>query len=424
MILTIQRIDQKTIFNHKLFHKYLEEFFFVSMKEGSILEGIFATYCALILADPEDGMDMSKMRRKIRETRIQSQLKEYLKPGTKTTTRDITINKSFPKDDNFGYPVTNDEKVLPRIQNNSFVTPGRREYRDPQTKRLVQSPPDLISVNLSVRLKANEVEEAYGRNLEGMSPGMDYGRLESKINQLIESRGTMFFRKLIVAKNRFLKNNKTDTIQYQVIADGVAGESTGGNIKADVLIRITANGKSLISENINFSLKSESSTIENVGLIRGVQEVYNMFSSSLSGQSAKDAQVLVQQLTSSRKVNRVALTAFFNLISNNLPSGTSLTSQYFQYFKTKAFGADKSQVVNITRGGLQEMHIGYIEYLEKYGAAGRPLLLEVKSTPGDIRFVSSNVDGEEFLFKIRLKKEHGEIKKMMIETGNLAHPPH
>lgn len=394
------------------------------MKEGSILEGIFATYCALILADPEDGKNMSMIRDQIRKTRIQAQLKEYLKPGTKKTTRDIVINKSFPRDDNFGYPVTNDEKVLPRIQNNSFVTPGRREYRDPKTNQLTQSPPDLISVNLSVRLKASEVEEAYGRNYEGMPPGTDYGRLEIKITQLIESRASMFFRKLIVAKNRFLKNNKTDNVQYQVIADGVAGESTGGDIKADVLIRITANGRSLISENINFSLKSESSTIENVGLIRGVQEVYDMFSSSLRGQAAKDAQVLVQQLTSSRKVNRVALTAFFNLISNNLPSGTSLTSQYFQYFKTKAFGADKSQVVNITRRGLEEMNMGYIEYLERFGASGRPLLLEVKATEGDIRFVGSNIEGEDFLFKIRLKKEHGEIKKMMIETGNLAHPPH
>lgn len=305
------------------------------MKEGSILEGIFATYCALILADPEDGRNMNMIRQQIRQTRIQAQLREYLKPGTRTTTRDITINKSFPKDDTFGYPVTNDEKVLPRVQNNSFVTPGRREYKDPKTNQVTQAPPDLISVNLSVRLKASEVEAAYGRNLEGMPPGTDYGKLESKITQLIEARGAMFFRKLIVAKNRFLKNNKTDNIQYQVIADGVAGEATGGNIKADVLIRITANGRSLISENINFSLKSESSTIENVGLVRGVQEVYNMFSGSLSGQVARDAQLLVQQLTSSRRVSRTALTAFFDLISNNLPTGTGQTSHIFNISKPK-----------------------------------------------------------------------------------------
>jgi len=133
---------------------------------------------------------------------------------------------------------------------------------------------------------------------------------------------------------------------------------------------------------------------------------------------------LVQQLTSSRRVNRTALTAFFNLISNNLPTGTTNTAQYFQYFKTKAFGADKSQVVNVTRRNVQEMNMGYIEYLQKFGASGQPLLLEVRATDGDIRFIGSNIPGSEFLFKIRLKREHGEIKKMMIETGNLAHPPH
>ena len=394
------------------------------MKEGSVLEGIFATYCALILIDPEDGRDFPKIRDKIRSTRIQAQIVEYLRPGKRTATRDVQISKSFPRDDNFGYPVTNNAGVLPRIQNGSIVTPGRREYKNPDTGEKQMSPADYISVNLSVRLKASEVEEAYGRNLEGMTPGTDFGRIESKINQLIESRGSMFFRKLIVAKNRFLKNNKSDQVQYNVIADGVSGETTGGDIKADVLIRITANGRSIISENINFSLKSESSTIENVGLIRGVQEVYNMFSSSLRGQAARDAQVLVQQLTSSRRVNRTALTAFFNLISNNLPTGTNNTTQYFQYFKTKAFGVDKSQVVNVTRRNVQEMNMGYIEYLQKFGASGQPLLLEVRATDGDIRFIGSNIPGSEFLFKIRLKREHGEIKKMMIETGNLAHPPH
>ena len=394
------------------------------MKEGSVLEGIFATYCALILIDPQDGRDMNMIRNKIRTTRIQAELREYMKPGKRTTTRDIVINKSFPRDDQFGYPATNNQGVLPRVQNNAIVTPGRREYRNPDTGTMQTSPADFISVNLSVRLKASEVEEAYGRHYEGMPPGSDYGRIEPKITQLIESRGSMFFRKLIVAKNRFLKNNKTDQVQYNVIADGVAGETTGGDIKADVLIRITANGRSIISENINFSLKSESSTIENVGLIRGVQEVFGIFGPSLNGQDLRDARVLLQQITSSRRVNRTALTAFFNLISQNLPTGTGNTAQYFQYFKTKAFGKDRSQVVNVTRRNIQEMNMGYIDYLQRFGASGSPLLLEARATEGDIRFVASNIPGDDFLFKIRLKKEHGEIKKMMIETGGLAHPPH
>ena len=138
------------------------------MKEGSVLEGIFATYCALILIDPQDGRDMSMIRNKIRTTRIQSELREYMKPGKRTVTRDVVINKSFPRDDQFGYPATNNQGVLPRVQNNAIVTPGRREYRNPDTGTMQTSPADFISVNLSVRLKASEVEEAYGRHYEGM----------------------------------------------------------------------------------------------------------------------------------------------------------------------------------------------------------------------------------------------------------------
>lgn len=62
----------------------------------------------------------------------------------------------------------------------------------------------------------------------------------------------------------------------------------------------------------------------------------------------------------------------------------------------------------------------YIKYLRTYGNNGKPLLLEVKATAGDIRFAPPG-QSKDFLFKLRLKSEHGTIAKMMLDVGNLTH---
>lgn len=49
------------------------------MKEGSVIEGIFAMYCALVLIDPDDGSDINKIKSKIRNMRLNSQLREESK---------------------------------------------------------------------------------------------------------------------------------------------------------------------------------------------------------------------------------------------------------------------------------------------------------------------------------------------------------
>lgn len=400
------------------------------MKEGSVVEGIFAMYCALVLIDPEDGGDIDKIKSKIRKMRLNTELKQETKSGK--VSRTVEFHKLYPKDDDFDMQVVdaNPQQYKDMSAGEKyFVVQGRRQTSGPNG---YSAPPDFVQVKLDITLKASEVERAYGAVLNDNFGGSgDFGAIAQKVDTLIKAKHSQFFRQLVVAKNRFLKNKTTDVVQYNVIADGIGGESTGGAIKSDVLIRIVANGKSILKYNINFSLKSDAVTVENIGLIRGANEVYNMFEGGLTGQAKSQAKMFIDEINETAKgdseakikkgtVNRVALTALFEVIKNNLPTGTARTKEYYDYLEKAAFGKDKASIVIADKNKLKQMTPDYIKYLRTYGNNGKPMLLEVKATAGDIRFAPPG-QTKDFLFKIRLKSEHGTIAKMMLDVGNLTH---
>jgi len=399
------------------------------MKEGSVIEGIFAMYCALILIDPDDGSDIAKIKSRIKNMRLNADLK---KQSNKKGSDTVEFHKLYPKDDNFGMQVVDaNPQQYEHMKSGEkyFVIHGRRQTAGPNG---YASPPDFVQVKLDITLKANEVEKAYGSILkDNYGEGGDFGKISQKVDTLIRSKQSQFFRQLVIAKNRFLKNKTVDVVQYNVIADGIGGESTGGAIKSDVLIRIVANGQSILSHNLNFSLKSDAVTVENIGLIRGANEVYNMFEKGLTGSAKTQAKMFIDEINETARgdsetkikkgtVNRLALTALFEVIKNNLPRGTSKTNEYYDYLEKAAFGKDKASIVIADANKLKQMTPDYIKYLRTYGDNGKPMLLEVKATAGDIRFCQPG-NSKDFLFKLRLKSEHGTIVKMMLDVGNLTH---
>jgi hypothetical protein len=400
------------------------------MKEGSVIEGIFAMYCALVLIDPDDGNDINKIKLKIRNMRLNTQLKQEIRGGK--TSRTVEFHKLYPKDDDFEMQVVDANPQQYKHMSAGekyFVIQGRRQTTGPDG---YTAPPDFVQVKLDVTLKASEVERAYGMILkDNFGESGDFGKIAEKVDTLLKAKHSQFFRQLVMAKNRFLKNKTTDVVQYNVIADGIGGESSGGAIKSDVLIRIVANGQSILKYNINFSLKSDAVTVENIGLIRGANEVYNMFEGGLTGRAKIQAKMFIDEINETAMgnseigvkkgtVNRVALTALFEVIKNNLPSGTSRSNEYYDYLEKAAFGKDKASIVIADKNKLKQMTPDYIKYLRTYGNNGKPLLLEVKATSGDIRFAPPG-QSKEFLFKLRLKSEHGTIAKMMLDVGNLTH---
>ena len=136
-------------------------------------------------------------------------------------------------------------------------------------------------------LKEAETGEHYGENLEKLLAEeskdekvvKQYENIKKRMKQLIKSKNAQFFRKLDGAKYRYLSNAASDVVHWTVDADGIGGESSGGDIKQDVTIRVFADGKRILEDELNFSLKASSVTVHGGGVYNTMPEIYEMFKS-------------------------------------------------------------------------------------------------------------------------------------------------
>lgn len=386
------------------------------VKEGSIMEGILAIYIAMILADPNDGENINELKGNIDKFRKQTVLKEGLNPR-------IGIKKEFPKDDDLGYDVAvGDPKV------NTFMKQGQPyiiQQRDGK-------PADFIQVALEVYLKPAEVYPGFGDEYDKYAEQKkDYGKLAKKIDTMIASKKSILFRKIIQAKKRFLMNKNTDVVRYEVLADGVTGEQADGNIKADIMIKIIANGRELVRDQINLSVKSDSTTVQNAGIIRGLQSMYEVIGPPKSKSSM--AKKLMEDISKAKGEAKLQyVSAMFDLLGENLKgsSGPDFTNRAFNFLEEAIFGDDMAQVIDLTSSGgkVKEIEPGQFKAYRKYGNAGKPILLKARPESGDIRIMPMNeTNKNNFLFKFRFKKRNYKdgsgqyVEKIMIETGKLAY---
>lgn len=385
------------------------------VKEGSIMEGILAIYIAMILADPNDGENINELRGNIDKFRKQTVLKEGLNPR-------IGIKKEFPKDDDLGYDIAvGDSKV------NQFMKQGQPYIIQQREGK----PADFIQVALEVYLKPAEVYPGFGDEYDKYAEQKkDYGKLAKKIDTMIASKKSILFRKIIQAKKRFLMNKNTDVVRYEVLADGVTGEQADGNIKADIMVKIIANGRELIRDQINLSVKSDSTTVQNAGIIKGLQSMYEVIGPPKS--KANMAKKLMEDISKAKGEAKLQyVSAMFDLLGENLSkaSGADFTDRAFNFLEEAIFGDDMAQVIDLTSTGgkVKEIEPGQFKAYRKYGNAGKPIKLKAQKSASDIRILPEGEKATNFLFKFRFKRRNYKdgsgqyVEKIMIETGKLAY---
>lgn len=385
------------------------------VKEGSIMEGILAIYIAMILADPNDGENINEIKNNIDKFRRQTVLKEGLNPR-------IGIKKEFPKDDDLGYDIAaGDPKV------NQFMKQGQPyiiQQRDGK-------PADFIQVALEVYLKPAEVYPGFGDEYDKYAEQKkDYGKLAKKIDTMIASKKSILFRKIIQAKKRFLMNKNTDVVRYEVLADGVTGEQADGNIKADIMIKIIANGRELVKDQINLSVKSDSTTVQNAGIIKGLESMYKVIGPPKS--KASMSKKLMDDISKAKGEAKLQyVSAMFDLLGENLSnaSGIDFTNRAFDFLEEAIFGDDMAQVIDLTSSGgkVKEIEPGQFKAYRKYGNAGKPIKLKAQKSASDIRILPEGEKATNFLFKFRFKRRNYKdgsgqyVEKIMIETGKLTY---
>lgn len=348
------------------------------LNEGDVMEGIFAIALAELFAYG----DVSKARLNTVRTRIE--------PSMFNTGRYSTLIRKF--------------------------TDG--------------SPKDNIQVFLNVRLKYQSTQTAFGPNFEVlMESGSDVGNISQKIDTLIAYTKTYYRAKIQKVKDSYLKNNKSDKVDIIITADGIAGESSGGEIKGDLDVEVKMNGQIQMNERLNFSMKSGSKTLANLSPFNGMMDILSRFGIQISKEETYRkilGETLAQARTPREKQLKVkTIKELYTDIKNgliNLNSSPQIKSASFQLFRDVTFGSDLADVVDIDKSKVKEITVDHINELEKNTNA-----VFISPSGDNIKFLLS--PGNKELFQLRFKNRSGMINgefdikelKFYVEAGKAAY---
>lgn len=324
---------------------------------------------------------------------------------------------------------TNISKWRRKIDPSIFRT-GRselviREFKDGK-------PHDQIKVTLIVRLKYESTNMAFGSNYETLyEKSSDIGNIDKKIDNLITFTKTRYSTLIKQTKDSYLKNNKSDKVDIIINADGIAGESSGGDIKGDLKVEVTMNGKKQLDRTLNFSLKSGSKTLANLSPFNGMMDMLKRFGISLENET-KYKKILGEQLAQARtpaekklKVDTIKKLYAETLTSlENASRNSDFKDQSFELFKSMTFGSDLANVVDIDKTKIKEITVDYINQLKETTTS-----IDVQKKEDNLKFIIKPLNKE--LFQFRFKKrvsgtgEDFQIKelKFYVEAGPAAYAP-
>jgi len=360
-----------------------------SVNLGSVMEGVFAIAVGLIMCESDA-------------------------PGRKLDVNSINTVRSQVK--NSIYTRAGFTKVLFRGKQFRIKTKGSQpDYV-----------PDFVTVTLQVSLKEGEVASAFGKSF---FDNTKESVIQTLIAQVVTS-STKYKKDLRKAQDQYLLNNKPEKVDVLIVADGVGGEQSGGDLKGDVAVNITINGTPIINKDLNFSLKAgktPSKTISNESPYKSMMRVNETF--ELGIDSKKYDFLSGSSRTSKEKFEKVKYTTmFYNEVLDKLvdsfESGRG-SAKAWDFLKKAAFGADYAAVVSIGTNKTNESSIEYISALQK-----RYPTIVTKKVGNNIKFFVKEINAP--LFQIRFKNRSkitgdGEASiselKMMIETEKIFKQP-
>ena len=253
--------------------------------------------------------------------------------------------------------------------------------------------------------------------------------IQSLIKEVVNS-ATKYKKDLRAAQDQYLLNNKPEKVDVVVVADGVGGEQSGGDLKGDVAVNITINGTPIINRDLNFSLKAgktPSKTISNESPYKSMMRVSETFE---LGIDPKKYEFLAgSSRTPKEKFEKVKYTTmFYNEVLDGLVDSFNVATgspKAWDFLKKAAFGDDYAAVVSIGTAKTNESSIEYINALQR-----RYPTIATKKVGNNIKFFVSEINAP--LFQIRFKNRSkitgdGEASiselKMMIETEKIFKQP-
>ena len=425
------------------------------IKEGSVMEGIFAMYCAAYLIDPNNGKSDTAIENFINDLRVDTQLGNLITAGKKSVDYTNTFpgklgtaKKRFGKDISVikgkeakeMIPVSKSPKYKKKIaalinSEKFFETVGVKGY------------PDFTQVELKVRVKEAETGDYYGPKLQklldeekaaGKSKDKTYISIKERMRFLIRSKKNTFFKRLQNVKAKYLSNKESEVVHWPVDADGIAGETSGGDIKQDVTIVISADGTRILSEELNFSLKASSKTIHGGGVYNTMPQVYEIFEGVIPKDDIKRAKRLIEDIKkgTAQYNAKESVDSLWKLIGENLPDlngtpNTKWNDHFWGVLERRLFGksseySGKIQLLEMNNKDLSEVTEEQFDKLKNSGVKLYPIYRRSKpgsQSPGEIRIMplykGNKKDPKEssFVYKMRAQYRNDLPKKIAIELG-------
>ena len=430
-----------------------------NIKQGSVMEGIFAMYCAAFLIDPEDGKSKSSIEGFINDLRVDTTLGQLADKSKKSVDYHNTFPAhSGPAKKNFkDISIVTGKKAKTMIMGSekydslSELLDDREKYFESVGK---QGFLDFSQVELKVRVKEAETGAYYGTNLKrlldeekkkGKVKDTKYNEIKKKMLFLINNNETQFFRDLKNAKRKYLINSKNDVVKWTVDADGIAGETSGGEIKQDVTIQILADGKRILRSELNFSLKSDSVSIHGGGIYNSMPEIFEMFEGILPASRVTEGKKYLKSITTKKgheETSKDAINAVWRLVGDGIPKtvNTKLSDHLWGILEKRLFGSSsayqgKMQLLEMNQNELREITQTQFKKLKNSGVKLYPKWFAnenpKQATPGNIKVmpIYPNPGGKEVvetdkdmdMFKIRVSYEWTKQdvggKKIRIKYG-------
>jgi hypothetical protein len=286
---------------------------------------------------------------------------------------------------------------------------------------------DVVSVECVIRLKAESTRDAFGSDYKILYEHQkDIGNINKKIESLVRNiETTNFGKRLLDLKHRYVKNNTKELLYFRVVADGIAGEISGGEIKSDVDVILEirdANKKLVGTEKIPFSVKSKSKTLSNLSPFNGMKKIATSFAIDTTFIEKYRPIFEERAITPAQKeATNKAISAIYNELSTEMvkkSTDKNFSRNAVEFISKEVFGSDLADLIDIDTTKIKEIPRNLFDSIVK--------TMEFEAVKSG-NFIKVMVKGSTnlLLFSTRIKirtSSSGSVeRKFYIEAGNLLY---
>ena len=245
-------------------------------------------------------------------------------------------------------------------------------------------------------------------------------------------------RKIRRFKEEILTNGRRDAVIFTVVADGLEGETSGGNLKGDVMLRVQASESAegdfldivgAKTQEVAFSIKSGSKTVANLSVYKGLVALGEAWGISGFSQNVKKYANIINRKTDQKEKAQLIAAMFADFAEqlDAMDKTPEFSQKVFKFLSDSIFGDDLADVVDITKSGIHEVTLEGFNKLMEQGITFDVIIGKQRNGDPIIHFFrEGSTDKADKLFHLRTKirvDEDGRLKeaKLYPELGPLAY---